>query len=63
MWNIHKAIVGNDKPVSCDAEHRSNVFALAFDSSQRRIISAGNDDQVIVHDIHTWVLSKSNLFD
>jgi WD40 repeat protein len=53
VWNVHKAIVGNETPVVLDAEHQSNVFSLTFDCSQQRIISAGNDDHVIVHDIQT----------
>ncbi|XP_022095639.1 DDB1- and CUL4-associated factor 5-like isoform X2 [Acanthaster planci] len=33
-------------------EHHSNIFSLAFDSQNSRIYSGGNDDQVLVHDIH-----------
>lgn len=57
IWNVHQAIVSvqrtTPKPIVLQAAHRSNVFALAFVSSQQKIISAGNDEQVIVHDIHT----------
>lgn len=35
------------------AEHKSNVFAVAFDSKNSKMFTGGNDDQVILHDIET----------
>nr|XP_034174649.1 DDB1- and CUL4-associated factor 5 isoform X3 [Osmia lignaria] len=35
------------------AQHISNIFCLGYDSSKTKIFSAGNDDQVIVHDLRT----------
>ncbi|XP_063226237.1 DDB1- and CUL4-associated factor 5 isoform X2 [Bacillus rossius redtenbacheri] len=34
-------------------QHISNIFCLSFDSANRRVFSAGNDDQVIAHDVET----------
>ncbi|CAG7836581.1 unnamed protein product [Allacma fusca] len=55
LWNVDKAIHGKEEPTVMQAEHGSNVFALALDNSNRKIFSAGNDDQVIVHDVETCV--------
>ena len=48
-----KAVYGKEEPAVMQAEHGSNVFALAMDKSIQKIFSAGNDDQVIVHDVET----------
>ncbi|CAL8111329.1 unnamed protein product [Orchesella dallaii] len=53
LWKVDKAIVSKDEPKIMQAEHLSNVFSLDFSCSSAKIISAGNDDQVIVHDIST----------
>jgi len=55
LWQVDKAITDNDKynPVAMEAEHRSNIFCLGFDSDNTRLYSGGNDEQVIVHDIMT----------
>ncbi|RWS18138.1 WD-repeat protein-like protein, partial [Leptotrombidium deliense] len=34
-------------------EHNSNIFCLGFNSDNTRLFSAGNDEQVIVHDSTT----------
>ena len=44
------------------AEHGSNVFALALDSCNKKIFSAGNDDQVIVHDLERFVVNILFIF-
>jgi len=51
--NVDKAIVSKDEPKVMQAEHLSNVFSIDFSCSSSKIISAGNDDQVIVHDTST----------
>jgi len=55
LWQVDKAITDNVKynPVAMEAEHRSNIFCLGFDSDNTRIYSGGNDEQVIVHDMIT----------
>jgi WD repeat-containing protein 22 len=41
------------KPAAMRAQHISNIFCLGFDSTNSKVFSAGNDDQVIVHDTRT----------
>ena len=53
MWDFHKAVHGKSTPVEFNAEHNSNVFTVSFNSNNTKIFSAGNDDQVIVHDTAT----------
>lgn len=56
LWNVQKALYDCGKPIIMRSEHHSNIFCLSFDNSVRHIYSAGNDDQVILHDIQTLVL-------
>ncbi|CAF95916.1 unnamed protein product [Tetraodon nigroviridis] len=51
LWHMEKAIHGRSKPVKLKGEHRSNIFCLAFDSSNAKVFSGGNDEQVILHDV------------
>ncbi|XP_003962414.2 DDB1- and CUL4-associated factor 5 [Takifugu rubripes] len=51
LWQMEKAIHGRSKPVKLKGEHRSNIFCLAFDSSNTKVFSGGNDEQVILHDV------------
>jgi len=55
LWQLDQAITDNGKysPVAMEAEHRSNIFCLGFDSGNTRLYSGGNDEQVIVHDMTT----------
>ena len=57
LWNMQHAMSnGKEKPfVSMKGEHHSNIFSVAFDSRNSKIYSGGNDDQVLVHDLQTWV--------
>ncbi|RVE57592.1 hypothetical protein OJAV_G00217730 [Oryzias javanicus] len=48
---MEKAIHGLAKPVKLKGEHLSNIFCLAFDSSNTKVFSGGNDEQVILHDV------------
>lgn len=43
-------------------QHISNIFCLGYDNSKTKIFSAGNDDQVIVHDLRTYEASSLNTF-
>ncbi|XP_072762510.1 uncharacterized protein [Anoplolepis gracilipes] len=53
LWKVEQAIQGMGKPIVMKAQHASNIFCLGYDSSKTKIFSAGNDDQVIVHDLRT----------
>ncbi|XP_034174648.2 DDB1- and CUL4-associated factor 5 isoform X2 [Osmia lignaria lignaria] len=53
LWKVEQAIQDVGKPVVMKAQHISNIFCLGYDSSKTKIFSAGNDDQVIVHDLRT----------
>ncbi|XP_067895607.1 DDB1- and CUL4-associated factor 5 isoform X2 [Heterodontus francisci] len=51
LWHIDKAIHSKAKPTQLKGEHLSNIFCLAFDSTNTHLFSGGNDEQVIVHDV------------
>lgn len=53
LWKVQQALQGMGQPLAMRAQHGSNIFCLGFDSSNSKIFSAGNDDQVIVHDMST----------
>lgn len=41
LWHMEKAIHGRSKPVKLKGEHLSNIFCLAFDSTNRKVFSGG----------------------
>lgn len=49
LWHMEKAIHGRSKPVKLKGEHLSNIFCLAFDSTNRKVFSGGESN--------TWLLS------
>ncbi|KAL6105223.1 dcaf5 [Pungitius sinensis] len=51
LWNMEQAIHARSKPLKLKGEHLSNIFCLAFDSTNRKVFSGGNDEQVILHDV------------
>lgn len=51
LWDMEKAIHSHSKPVKLKGEHLSNIFCLAFDSTNTKVFSGGNDEQVILHDV------------
>ncbi|XP_044023374.1 DDB1- and CUL4-associated factor 5 [Siniperca chuatsi] len=51
LWHMEQAIHARSKPVKLKGEHLSNIFCLAFDSTNRKVFSGGNDEQVILHDV------------
>ncbi|XP_028981518.1 DDB1- and CUL4-associated factor 5 isoform X2 [Esox lucius] len=52
LWNMEKALHARSaKPLKLKGEHLSNIFCLAFDSTNKRVFSGGNDEQVILHDV------------
>ncbi|CAL4087615.1 unnamed protein product, partial [Meganyctiphanes norvegica] len=53
LWNVDAALAGSQRPRPMKGEHNSNIFCLGFDSCNSKVFSAGNDEQVIVHDLKT----------
>ncbi|XP_031786381.1 DDB1- and CUL4-associated factor 5 isoform X1 [Nasonia vitripennis] len=53
LWDVERSIQEHGKPIMMKAHHLSNIFCLGYNSSKSKIFSAGNDDQVIVHDLKT----------
>ncbi|XP_018304933.1 DDB1- and CUL4-associated factor 5, partial [Mycetomoellerius zeteki] len=53
LWRVEQAINNFGRPTVMKSQHISNIFCLGYDSSKTKIFSAGNDDQVIVHDLRT----------
>ncbi|XP_037081356.1 DDB1- and CUL4-associated factor 5-like [Pollicipes pollicipes] len=54
VWDVARTLSGGRHPVvPMVSQHLSNIFCLAFDAAERRVFSAGNDKQVIVHDLAT----------
>lgn len=53
LWSVDAAMSGSQRPRAMKGEHNSNIFCLGFDSCNSKIFSAGNDEQVIVHDLKT----------
>lgn len=51
LWHMEKAIHSRSKPVKLKGEHLSNIFCLAFDSTNKKVFSGGNDEQVFLHDV------------
>ncbi|XP_077996129.1 uncharacterized protein LOC144449464 [Glandiceps talaboti] len=50
VWNIEKTLSDFGDPAIMKGEHDSNIFCLAFSSTNSKIFSSGNDEKVIVHD-------------
>ncbi|XP_018328592.1 DDB1- and CUL4-associated factor 5 isoform X2 [Agrilus planipennis] len=53
LWCMLDAVHGKGAPVAMQTTHISNIFCLSFDSTNSKIFSGGNDDQVIIHDSNT----------
>lgn len=53
LWSVPHAIHDQCNPIVMTTTHLSNIFCLGFDSQNSKIFSAGNDDNVIVHDLRT----------
>ncbi|CAF1210063.1 unnamed protein product [Adineta ricciae] len=53
IWNMSETVFNetNRIPIVLSATHLSNIFSIKFDNQNKRIISAGNDEQILVHDI------------
>lgn len=58
LWNLEEGLHNATQPMAMRAQHISNIFCLSYDSKNTKIFSAGNDDQVIVHDTKTLVIKK-----
>ncbi|KAH7940176.1 hypothetical protein HPB52_022091 [Rhipicephalus sanguineus] len=53
LWNVQEAISGPGRPHAMKGHHNSNIFCLCFDSCHKTVFSAGNDEQVVIHDVAT----------
>lgn len=53
LWHTQRALHNIEKPVVMKSEHLSNIFCLSFDNTSTHVYSAGNDDQVLLHNIET----------
>ncbi|KAG0409936.1 hypothetical protein HPB47_012942 [Ixodes persulcatus] len=53
VWNVPEALSGLKTPRAMKGKHNSNIFCLCLDSCNRTVFSAGNDEQVILHDMET----------
>uniref|UniRef100_A0A673ZY57 Ddb1 and cul4 associated factor 5 n=1 Tax=Salmo trutta TaxID=8032 RepID=A0A673ZY57_SALTR len=52
LWDMERVLHARSaKPLILKGEHLSNIFCLAFDSTNKRVFSGGNDEQVILHDV------------
>lgn len=47
------AMVGCGRPATMEQQHQSNIFCLAVTGDNEKILSGGNDDTVLVHDLRT----------
>ncbi|XP_026690017.2 DDB1- and CUL4-associated factor 5 [Ciona intestinalis] len=54
LWNVGETLMNpNYKPTAMETLHISNIFCLDFTADNQYLLSSGNDEQVIVHDIET----------
>lgn len=53
IWNVDRTLSGTYQPKVMKGEHNSNIFCLGFNASHTKLYSAGNDEQVILHDVKT----------
>lgn len=58
LWKLEESMAGISEPRSMKNHHYSNIFCLAFNNDSTKILSGGNDDAVIVHDVKTYSLKK-----
>lgn len=62
LWHMEKAIHGRSKPVKLKGEHRSNIFCLAFDSSNTKVFSGGESRQTrLMGNVHVNKLTHQQL--
>lgn len=59
LWNVARTVSlggeggGDGATRTMTSCHLSNIFSLAFDRDERRVVSVGNDRMAIVHDIES----------
>lgn len=59
LWHMEKALHGRSKPVKLKGEHRSNIFCLAFDSSNTKVFSGGEFQTLWWGNVHVNKLGSS----
>lgn len=53
LWHMEQAIHARSKPVKLKGEHLSNIFCLAFDSTNKKVFSGGkSEEKVLVLDLY-----------
>ncbi|CAB4411884.1 unnamed protein product [Rhizophagus irregularis] len=60
IWDVHGDIE-NTKPKKCFKGHHGNIFGTVFDSTNRHVLSCGNDKLIIYHDLEHESVSKTFL--
>ncbi|XP_057316047.1 DDB1- and CUL4-associated factor 5-like isoform X1 [Hydractinia symbiolongicarpus] len=54
LWNCNEiTYMGEPKPIIMKERHMSNIYCTAFDCNKLNILSAGNDEKVLRHDIES----------
>lgn len=53
LWRMSDAMAGTGRPATMEKQHQSNIFSLAITRDNAKILSGGNDDVVMVHDLRT----------
>ncbi|CAH1762642.1 4060_t:CDS:10, partial [Entrophospora sp. SA101] len=60
LWDTYDDIE-SIKPKKCFKAHSSNVFSAIFDSSNKHILSCGNDNTIFYYDVEYSKCDNSNL--
>lgn len=54
IWNVEKTIdCIPSLPIEMEGKHESNIFCLGFDCRAKKILSGGNDERILIHDLAT----------
>lgn len=56
LWHMEKAIHARSKPVKLKGEHLSNIFCLAFDSTNKKVFSGGKNKK----NLHLFSADNNN---
>nr|CAB3236295.1 DDB1- and CUL4-associated factor 5-like [Phallusia mammillata] len=64
LWKVGEMLLNTSyKPTCMKGTHVSNIFCLGFDNQNKMLMSSGNDEQVIIHDVATGQLVNMMLRD
>lgn len=64
LWHMEKAIHSRSKPVKLKGEHLSNIFCLAFDSTNTKVFSGGKSPIYLISafSLHFFPFPNVNVF-